>query len=167
MVSADAARTLSVLAEQRKAITAARRDGDHTRALELLIQQRDLLLPEAAKSKADEALIAPILGQIERHMRAVRDEMHGGGGGRAGGGRRRGGAVGGDGWRGDRFDDVQGRRGREDDSGRERGRSEERGESGRRGGGSSVGETDETRLGSAARGVDPDGARTTLKFWTT
>ena len=73
MVSADAARTLSVLAEQRKAITAARRDGDHTRALELLIQQRDLLLPEAAKSKADEALIAPILGQIERHMRAVRD----------------------------------------------------------------------------------------------
>ena len=86
MVSADAARTLNVLAEQRKAITAARRDGDHTRALELLIQQRDLLLPEAAKSKADEALIAPILGQIERHMRAVRDEMHGGGGGRAGGG---------------------------------------------------------------------------------
>lgn len=88
MVGADAARTLNVLAEQRKAISAARRDGDHTRALELLIQQRDLLLPEAAKSKADEALISPILRQIERDMRAVRDEMHGGGGGRAGGGDR-------------------------------------------------------------------------------
>ena len=116
MVSADAARALSVLAEQRKAITAARRDGDHTRALELLIQQRDLYFRKRRNPRRTR-LIAPILGQIERHMRAVRDEMHGGGGGRAGGGEGAEARSGGRGGAATDSDDVQGRRGREDDSG--------------------------------------------------
>lgn len=91
----DGARVLREIANVRAQIQDARRRGEHTSALELLIRQRDLLLPEADKSSADRALIAPILAKIDADMRAVRDEMRAAGPGEGDGETRAGAGAGG------------------------------------------------------------------------
>jgi SpoVK/Ycf46/Vps4 family AAA+-type ATPase len=72
----DGATILARLGAMRKDIASARRDGNHTKALELLISQRELLQPSMRASSADAKMIAPILEKIAAQMEEVRREMH-------------------------------------------------------------------------------------------
>lgn len=72
----DGAAILARLGAMRKDIADARRDGNHTKALELLISQRELLQPSMRASSADAKMIAPVLAKITAQMEDVRREMH-------------------------------------------------------------------------------------------
>ena len=73
----DTACVLAELVRCRRDVARCRADGEHTKALELLIRQRDLLQRQAERSTADAKVIAPIVEKIDRDMVRVRGEMRG------------------------------------------------------------------------------------------